>query len=136
MKRVVVGLWLIVSLIAIGVIILYFSSVKAQPEPKKLVVKFIFGRQGKGLGEFMYPFSLAIKDNYLFVADSGNSRIQVLKINPDGNLSPKLAFGRQGKGLGEFGGQAGYLTALAIKDNYLYVADTGNQRIQVLEIKY
>jgi len=45
-----------------------------------LFPKFSFGKEGKGLGEFIYPFTLAIKDNYLFVADSGNSRIQILEI--------------------------------------------------------
>ncbi|MCG2703055.1 MAG: hypothetical protein L6366_01595, partial [Candidatus Omnitrophica bacterium] len=62
---------------------------------------------------------------------SGNSRIQVLKINPDGSLSPVLSFGKEGKGLGEFK----YLSSFAVKNNYFYITDAGNNRVQVLEIK-
>ncbi len=95
--------------------------------------KSAIGKNGNRLGEFQGPFGLAIKDDYLFVADSANHRIQVLRIHSNGRLSPQFAFGTKGKALGEFGN---YLTALSVVGNYLYVSDTGNDRIQVLEIKY
>jgi len=100
-------------------------------ESNKLMFKYAFGKQGVALGEFNRPVGLAVKENHLYIADSGNNRIQILKINPDGSLIAESAFGKEGKGLGEFM----YPLGLVIKDNLLYVADTGNSRIQVLEIK-
>ncbi|MBU2541549.1 MAG: hypothetical protein KJ593_06580 [Candidatus Omnitrophica bacterium] len=88
MKR-TIGSFLLIALLIIGVVMTYFVSSKTEDEPEKLVAKLSFGKQGKGLGEFgsfvvpfvsPAPFSLAIKDNYLYVADIGNSRIQVLEI--------------------------------------------------------
>lgn len=99
--------------------------------PKRLVAKFIFGNQGNGLGEFNRPTDVAVKDDFLFVADSGNSRIQVFKINPNASLVPISSFGKEGKGLGEFK----YPSSFAERENYLFVADAGNNRIQVLEIR-
>ncbi|MCG2703381.1 MAG: NHL repeat-containing protein, partial [Candidatus Omnitrophica bacterium] len=110
----------------------YFKQSKNQIEPKKLTAKFTFGKKGKEFEEFNRPVDVAVKDNFLFVADSGNSRIQVLKINPDGSLSPVLSFGKEGKELGEFNGFSGL--DISIKDNLLFVADSGNSRIQVLKI--
>ena len=50
-------------------------------------------------------------------------------------LSPKFSFGKEGKGLGEFEVLPPVVSpiGLAIKENYLYVAD--NYYILVLEIK-
>ena len=62
----------------------------------------------------------------------GNHRIQVFKINPNGNISPRFTLGKEGKRLGEFYSPR----LLAIKENWLYISDTGNNRIQILEIKY
>jgi 6-phosphogluconolactonase (cycloisomerase 2 family) len=98
-----------------------------------LIPKFSFGKEGRNLGEFDSPSGLAIQGNYLYVADFANDRIQILKINPDGNLIPKFSFGKEGRNLGEF--LFGSMS-LAVKRNNLYVADWGNSRIQVLEIRY
>jgi len=103
MRRINLGLLVVVVLlIAIGVIMSYFKSIKKELSPKKIIAKSTFGKEGRGLGEFISPGGVAIKGDYLFVADLGNSRIQVLKINPDGSLFPKFSFGKEGKGLGEF----------------------------------
>jgi DNA-binding beta-propeller fold protein YncE len=75
---------------------------------------------------------LAVKGNYIYVTESLNHRIQVLKINPDGSLTAKLTFGEEGGKLGEFWSPG----ALAIKGNLLYVSDTANERIQILEVRY
>lgn len=96
-------------------------------EEKKLVFKF-------EIKDFKQPIGLAVKNNYHYVADSGNNRIQVLKIDSEGNLIAQSTFGKKGKELGEF--EFERFLDLAVKDNYLYVADSGNNRIQVLEIKY
>ena len=130
--KVMKALIIIVSLIVIGVIVFYFKPVKNKPEPKKIVAKSIFGSEGKAFGEFNHPTSLAIKDNYLFVGDGGNNRIQILKINPDGSLTAQSVFGKEGKGLGEFG----IIESIVIKDGYLYVSDWGRQCIHIMEIKY
>ncbi|MBU4479026.1 MAG: hypothetical protein KKH34_08095 [Candidatus Omnitrophica bacterium] len=132
MRRTLISLLIIAGLIAVGaVMMVYFKQSKNQIEPKKLTAKFTFGKKGKEFEEFNRPVDVAVKDNFLFVADSGNSRIQVLKINPDGSLSPVLSFGKEGKGLGEFK----YLSSFAVKNNYFYITDAGNNRVQVLEIK-
>ena len=37
-----------------------------------------FGKEGSGSGELQYPFGIAIdQDGFVFVCDTGNSRIQV-----------------------------------------------------------
>ena len=73
---------------------------------------------------------LAVKGSYLYVAETAYDRIRILKINPDGSLTPKLTFGKEGKGLGEFSSAGG----LAVKGDYLYIADSGSNRIHVLKI--
>lgn len=98
-----------------------------------LAPQFAFGKRGDGVGEFKEGFlDLAIKDDFLFVADSDNNRIQTLKIDSDGRLAPLFAYGREGSKSGEFKGNP--TLRLAIKDDYLYVADPGNSRIQILRI--
>ncbi|MBU4479027.1 MAG: hypothetical protein KKH34_08100 [Candidatus Omnitrophica bacterium] len=132
MRKIILRFGIVMLIIAEAGVVCYPMSVKKEPMPKELIAKSVFGKKGTELGEFENLFSLAIKGNYLFVADSGNSRIQVLEIKSDGNLTPKFSFGKRGKGKGEFI----YPFGLVTKDNYLYVADTGNNRIQGLEIKY
>lgn len=107
-----------------------------------LISTSTFGRKGRGRGRFYAIGSVKAKGNHLFITEynfleqlggkTGNHRIQILKIDPNGKISPVLVFGKKGERLGEFY----FPTDLAIKDNYLYVADWGNFRIQVLEIKY
>lgn len=109
----------------------YFKSVN-KTIPRRLIAKATFGKHGEGLGEFLRLSGLAVKDNYLYVSDGGNGRIQVLQIQPDGNLLPKLIFGKEGKRIGKFS----FIEGLAIKDNYLYAVDSENNCIQILEIKY
>jgi len=128
MKRSIVILITIILVIGIAISLTFQ---KQRCKYKKIIAKSIIGKTGSSLGEFIHPCSLAIKGNYLFVADSGNSRIQVFTINQDGSIFPKLTYGNEGKGLGEFGDG---LLSLAIKGNYLFVADSGNSRIQVFTI--
>ena len=93
------------------------------------------GEYGSELGEFSSPSGVAIdsKDN-LYVADTENNRIQ--KIQPDGNITSIGSFNLSEKigynnfGPGEFNSPSG--VAVDSKDN-LYVADTGNNRIQVFD---
>jgi 6-phosphogluconolactonase (cycloisomerase 2 family) len=124
------ALILLILFLSLALTIFYFKPIAR--EPKTLVARSSFGKKGKNLGEFQSVTGLAIKDKYLFIADSGNNRIQVFRINSDGSLSPHSAFGKEGNGLGELSGFP--ILNLAIKDKYLFIADSGNNRIQVFRI--
>lgn len=68
------------------------------------------------------------RSNRLFVADSGNHRIQVF--DRDGNLLYR--WGSQGSGAGQFN----YPRAICITTNDLvYVADQNNNRVQVFDLQ-
>ena len=103
---------------------------KIQPDGNVTVI----GHRGSAVGEFYRPSGVALdsKDN-LYVADTYNNRIQ--KIHLDGNITVIGSFNLSQKikihtyfGPEEFIRPSG--VALDSKDN-LYVADTGNNRIQV-----
>jgi 6-phosphogluconolactonase (cycloisomerase 2 family) len=93
--------------------------------------RFIFGKRGHGLGEFDDPLGLAVKDDFLFVSDSGNDRVQVLQIKDGGRLSPLFVYGKRGTGPGEIFLPSG----LAVKGDRLYFVDTGNGCIQICKIQ-
>ena len=74
---------------------------------------------------FSYYRGVAVDEQgYIFVADSGNNRIQIF--NPDGTFL--RAFGRWGQSDGEFKGLEGI--AVNAQGNIL-VADRENHRIQI-----
>jgi 6-phosphogluconolactonase (cycloisomerase 2 family) len=128
MKKAVLSL-----LVFIGLMLVYFEMIAQTP--KTIVEKFSFGKRGKNLGEFERPFGLDIRGEYLFTADSGNNRIQVLKINQDGTFLAKsvFTFMKGDKKLEPFLEFFGPID-IAIKGNYLYVADTRNLFINLLKI--
>ncbi len=109
------------------------KEIKADPYEGKgvtLVPDKIVGTEGKQPGEFVKPRNVAVaSDGSLYVADSGNNRIQHL--SPDGDVI---------KVWGKFGdistGDAPPGTfyepwGIAVdSDNNVYVADTWNHRIQ------
>lgn len=83
----------------------------------------LFGEEGDGLGQFKYPYSLALCEKEVLVSEYGNHRVQRLD--------------REGRGLsswGQPGGQPGELNqpwAIAIDTkNRIYVVDSGNNRVQ------
>lgn len=85
----------------------------------------VWGSNGNGDGQFVTPRSLAVgPDGRIYVADSGNHRIQVL--DSAGNFLFK--WGSEGTGPGQFSEPWGLAVA---KDGTVYVADTWNHRIQV-----
>ncbi|MCF8145711.1 MAG: hypothetical protein K9N21_17510 [Deltaproteobacteria bacterium] len=87
-----------------------------------------FGEKGIGDGQFTWCSGLALDLNSnLYVVDAWNQRIQ--KFDSDGNFI--LKWGSAGTGDGQFNFTSGYLFDIAF-DNFgsVYVADTGNQRIQ------
>ena len=103
-----------------------------------------FGTSGRDEGEFHKPRGLAFDstDNLLYVADSDNDRIQVFEM--DSNNCPRAdkiidrvcfieEFGSQGAGNGKFNTPLGI--ALDSDNEKLYVADSGNDRIQVFDLE-
>ena len=104
------------------------SSIHKLPAPTILGVNYVeaIGRPGQGAGQFLRPVGLALDHRgQLYVADSGNNRVQVVDV--DGNFIAE--YGRHGWQTGEFD------TPTDVAINYqrtelLYVADTGNSRIQ------
>lgn len=78
---------------------------------------------GSGEGQFTTPRNVAVgPDGSIFVADSGNHRIQVFAED-----------GRFLTGWGQFGAEPGQFNepwGLAVDEEFVYVADTWNHRIQ------
>ena len=103
-----------------------------------------FGTNGNGDGEFSLPSGLALNTStdYLYVADTNNDRIQIIDVNGncDNNDDEYLAndvcfvdeFGGQGNGEGEFDLPSGL--ALHTDNDLLYVADTDNNQIQIINV--
>ncbi len=93
-----------------------------------------WGSKGKGDGQFNEPWGIAIgPDGSVYVADTWNHRIQ--KFDADGTFVTKWgtvgdAKGRVDDSPGVFWGPR----AVAVgSDGSVYVADTGNKRIQVFD---
>ena len=86
-----------------------------------------FGIRGSGVGHFENPRGVAVdREGNILVVDSQNHRIQ--KFTPEGQFL--TAVGSEGSGLLQFVDP----TEVAVNGNsgLLYVTDTGNNRIQVL----
>jgi hypothetical protein len=81
-----------------------------------------FGSSGNGIGQFSAPEALTYDSvGNLYIADSGNSRIVLA------NDSTVLdASGAYGTAFGQFNAPA----SVSVNDRGIYVADTGNNRIQ------
>ncbi len=89
-----------------------------------------FGTSGSEEGELHSPAGLAVLNyagaDYIFVADSGNDRVQIF----DAAGGFQGGFGVSGSGEGEFSGPSG----IAVTDDLtVYVADSGNNRVQALD---
>jgi uncharacterized protein (TIGR03663 family) len=85
----------------------------------------VVGSNGSGNGQFITPRNMAFgPDGNIYVADSGNHRIQVL--DRDGNFI--RAWGSEGSGPGQLSEPWGIAVA---PNGRVYVADTWNHRIQV-----
>ena len=93
-------------------------------------LKFSFGKQGGGDGEFKYPLGIDISDQgEVFVADSGNHRIQVFDLK--GNF---LYLFKVGGGPGEKPSDPVDVLASKLK-GYVYVSDNDNHKIKVYNRK-
>ena len=86
---------------------------------------FAFGTPGSGNGQFQVPFGIAVgSGGNIYVADSGNSRVQVF--DPSGVF--QSTFGSLGTGNGRFSFPSGIAVG---SDGNIYVADTNNRRVQI-----
>jgi len=91
-------------------------------------LKFSFGKQGGGKGEFKYPLGIDISDlGKVFIADSGNHRIQVFDLK--GNF---LYLFKIGGGPGEKPSDPVDVLASKLK-GYIYVSDNDNHKIKVYD---
>jgi DNA-binding beta-propeller fold protein YncE len=84
-----------------------------------------WGSCGEGLGEFKYPFAIAIHRGDVLVVEWGNNRIQRF----DARGRPLGSWGGPGRGLGEL---ATPWDVAAGPDGRIFVVDFGNHRVQVL----
>ncbi len=81
------------------------------------------GFTGAGDGQLAMPRNVAVGENgRLYVADSGNNRIQVF--DADGEFLH--SWGASGSAIGEFSEP----WSVAVDDEFVYVADTWNHRVQ------
>jgi len=101
-----------------------------------------FGGSGTGDGKFDSPTALVLDtdNDLLYIADSGNDRIQIIDVDGNCSGSVELAndvcfvdeFGVSGDDDGEFDFPSGL--AFDPSTDYLYIADTGNNRIQIIDV--
>ena len=83
----------------------------------------VIGSPGAGLGQLQAPRNIAVgPDGRLYVADTGNHRIQIF--SADGQAL--TTFGEFGTGAGQFNEPWG----IAVDETFIYVTDTWNHRIQ------
>ncbi len=85
-----------------------------------------FGRSGAGVGELKYAYGVCAIGEELFVAEYGNHRVQ--RFHRDGRSLG--TYGRAGHGDGEFSGPWDVACGA---DGLLYVCDTGNHRVCVID---
>lgn len=79
-------------------------------------------------GEFNYPSNADVAaDGHVWITDTRNHRLQVLDSAGTGTFTP---IGSQGNGNGQFQDPMG----IAVTANAVYVADTGNDRVQKLAL--
>ena len=86
--------------------------------------KNTIGSSGSGDGQFSYPNGVSIKGDVLYVADTGNHRVQKLTLS--GKFLHK--FGQKGSGQGQFNEP---LAVIIDSNNKLIVSDCGNRSIQI-----
>ena len=85
-----------------------------------------WGSAGTGNGQFEFPEGVAVdSSNHVYVVDFYNTRIE--KFTSNGNYLTQ--WGSQGSGNGQFSEPGGI--AVDSTGNFIYVADSGNDRIKV-----
>ena len=83
-----------------------------------------FGQKGQGKGGLSGPTGLCVSGDYVYVTERWNFRVSVFRTSGEFTHS----FGKTGSGRGELSVPYG----IAIdQDCFVFVCDTGNNRIQV-----
>ena len=111
-----------------GAVGILWSNREREPSPIVGITYLkTLGRAGQGVSEFQRPLGLAIdEENRIYVADAGNSRVQVID-NTGGFIAE---FGGRGWQRGEFDHPTDVALSFQRSYRHLYVADTGNSRVQ------
>lgn len=85
----------------------------------------VIGEAGRESGQFKLPKSVyQAEDGRIYVADTGNNRVQVFKANGKFDFT----FGSRGRKTGQLNGPQGIVVN---SKGLIYVADTKNHRIQI-----
>ncbi|NQT29010.1 MAG: 6-bladed beta-propeller [Candidatus Saganbacteria bacterium] len=79
---------------------------------------------------FYRPSGIAVDDRFIYVCDSGNNRVKIF-LKQTGQFV--LSFGKKGTGPEQFDGPIGISIA---NPGRIFVADTGNNRIQEFKLSY
>lgn len=111
------GLLVIISVV-------FFSTGTVYAQTFELVDQF--GSFGSSLGDLDTPSEVAVNSTHIFVADTGNNRIQIFDLS--GNVAGQ--FGSYGSGLSQFVFPLG----IAVNSTHIFVADTDNTRIQIFDL--
>lgn len=112
----------------------------ASPLRADFTYEYYYGGAGSGDGSFLFPSGVAVTSEgaylYVHVADTGNHRVQKIRLYYDsgsniyrGTFADK--WGVYGSGNGQFRNPTGI--AFSTKNDYFYVADQGNHRIQYFD---
>ena len=90
---------------------------------------FVWGKRSATPGDFTFPQGMTFApDGTLWVADSGNGRVQQFRVDVAAKKATFLrALGTKGTGVGQFDMPTGISVAA---DGTIWVADTKNSRIQ------
>ncbi len=85
------------------------------------------------VAEFKYPTGIFVKDDIVYVADSENNKIKVIK---DSEVTTIAGSGNYGNQLGNaLQATFDYPSAIIVKDNNIYVADKNNYTVKVITQK-
>lgn len=93
-----------------------------------------FGSAGSGVGQFNNPSSISVALDYIYIADTDNHRIQRCPTSvTSGSASTDcVVWGGLGFADGKYSNPRGVVLSQQGAENFVYVADTGNNRIQKL----
>jgi len=106
-----------------SIYVLEFDASRIQKFDARGRFQTSWGKDGEGPGEFHFPADLAIgPDGFLYVADTYNQRVQ--KFTREGQFVAQWSLP------GTPQGQMAEATGITVTDEAVFLADSGNQRVQ------